>query len=213
MLREPLQESSWTLDTSGAAFRSGVEKSEFFARWLIGTFTTVGDAVLDCLVGCGSMATECKRLHRHCISIEKDVVIFKEENSRKSSEESSPVRKEQERRGRLHSYKQDIKLGRDGSTKAKHRYHKQRVTETESDTKNVTEVSDHSRWRMDTGKTSRRKEKPIRHRSGTLDGHYKRDRGPDLKIACPIFKGKKHDDPDVHIQAFEQYAELKHIME
>ncbi|MCO5594057.1 hypothetical protein L7F22_048078 [Adiantum nelumboides] len=41
MLQEPLRESSWTLDTSGAAFRSGVEKSEFFARWLIGTFTTV----------------------------------------------------------------------------------------------------------------------------------------------------------------------------
>ncbi|MCO5570404.1 hypothetical protein L7F22_024125 [Adiantum nelumboides] len=83
----------------------------------------------------------------------------------------------------------------------------------ESDTENVTEESDHSRWRMDIGRTSRRKEKPVRHRSGTLDGHYKRDRGPNLKIACPIFKGKKHDDPDVHIQAFEQYAELKHIME
>ncbi|MCO5593559.1 hypothetical protein L7F22_047573 [Adiantum nelumboides] len=26
-------------------------------------------------------------------------------------------------------------------------------------------------------------------------------------------KEKKHDDPDVHIQAFEQYAKLKHIME
>ncbi|MCO5556831.1 hypothetical protein L7F22_010384 [Adiantum nelumboides] len=66
---------------------------------------------------------------------------------------------------------------------------------------------------MDNGKTSRRKKKPVRHRSGTLDDHYKRDRGPDLKITSPIFKGKKHDDPDVHIQAFEQYAELKHIME
>ncbi|MCO5546871.1 hypothetical protein L7F22_000308 [Adiantum nelumboides] len=77
MLQEPLRESSWTLDTSGAAFRSGVEKSKFFARWLIGTFTTVGDAVLDCLAGCGSMATECKRLRRHCISIEKDVVVFR----------------------------------------------------------------------------------------------------------------------------------------
>ncbi|MCO5584296.1 hypothetical protein L7F22_038220 [Adiantum nelumboides] len=77
MLREPLQESSWTLDTSGAAFRSGVEKSEFFASWLIGTCTTVGDVVLDCLAGCGGMATECKRLHRHCISIEKDVMVFR----------------------------------------------------------------------------------------------------------------------------------------
>ncbi|MCO5612641.1 hypothetical protein L7F22_066910 [Adiantum nelumboides] len=36
---------------------------------------------------------------------------------------------------------------------------------------------------------------------------------PDLKIACPIFKGKKHDDLDVHIQAFEYHAELKHILE
>ncbi|MCO5592650.1 hypothetical protein L7F22_046653 [Adiantum nelumboides] len=58
------------------AFRLGVEKSEFFARWLIGTFTTVGDVVLNCLARCGDMATECERLHRHCISIEKDVVAF-----------------------------------------------------------------------------------------------------------------------------------------
>ncbi|MCO5560841.1 hypothetical protein L7F22_014461 [Adiantum nelumboides] len=63
MLQEPLRKSSWTLDTSGAT-------------WLIGTFTTVGDDVLDCLAGCGDMATECKRLHWHCISIEKDVVVF-----------------------------------------------------------------------------------------------------------------------------------------
>ncbi|MCO5598439.1 hypothetical protein L7F22_052534 [Adiantum nelumboides] len=56
-------------------------------------------------------------------------------------------------------------------------------------------------------------EKPIRHRIETPDGHYKRDRGPDLKIACPIFKGKKHDDLDVHVQSFERYVELKHIME
>ncbi|MCO5603284.1 hypothetical protein L7F22_057433 [Adiantum nelumboides] len=73
MLREPLRESSWTLDTSGAAFRASVEKS----KWLIGTFTIVGDAVLDCMPGCGYMATECKRLHRYCISIEKDVVVFR----------------------------------------------------------------------------------------------------------------------------------------
>ncbi|MCO5561658.1 hypothetical protein L7F22_015279 [Adiantum nelumboides] len=66
---------------------------------------------------------------------------------------------------------------------------------------------------MDTGRTSRRKEKPVGDRSRTLDEHYKKDSGPDLKIACPIFKGKKHDDPYVHIQAFEQYAKLKHIME
>ncbi|MCO5568864.1 hypothetical protein L7F22_022566 [Adiantum nelumboides] len=41
----------------------------------------------------------------------------------------------------------------------------------------------------------------------------RKDKGPDLKIAHPIFKGKKHDDPDVHIQASEQYVELKHILE
>ncbi|MCO5607003.1 hypothetical protein L7F22_061194 [Adiantum nelumboides] len=87
------------------------------------------------------------------------------------------------------------------------------MTETEYDTKNVTKKSDHSRWRMDNGRINRRKEKPVGHRSGTIDGHNKKDRGPDLKIACPIFEGKNHDDPDVHIQAFEQYAELKHIME
>ncbi|MCO5607088.1 hypothetical protein L7F22_061280 [Adiantum nelumboides] len=51
------------------------------------------------------------------------------------------------------------------------------------------------------------------HRSKSLDGHYKKDRGPDLKIACPFFKGKKHDDPDVHNQESEQSAELKHILE
>ncbi|MCO5577084.1 hypothetical protein L7F22_030906 [Adiantum nelumboides] len=51
------------------------------------------------------------------------------------------------------------------------------------------------------------------HRSRTLDDHYRKDRGPDLKIACLIFKGKKHDDSNVHIQAFEQYVELKHILE
>ncbi|MCO5587874.1 hypothetical protein L7F22_041826 [Adiantum nelumboides] len=105
------------------------------------------------------------------------------------------------------------KLGRDGSTRVKHGYHKQRMTETKSDTENVTEESDHSMWKMGTDRASRRKEKPIGNRSRTPDGHYKKDRGPDLKIACPIFKGKKHNDPDVHIQAFEQYAELKHILE
>ncbi|MCO5608468.1 hypothetical protein L7F22_062678 [Adiantum nelumboides] len=63
-------------DTSGAAFQLDVEKSKFFARWLIGTLTTAGDDVLHCLAGCGGMATECKWLHRHCISIEKDVVVF-----------------------------------------------------------------------------------------------------------------------------------------
>ncbi|MCO5586688.1 hypothetical protein L7F22_040630 [Adiantum nelumboides] len=66
---------------------------------------------------------------------------------------------------------------------------------------------------MNINKVSRRKERAKGHRSRSPDGRYKKDRGPNLKIACPIFKGKKHDDPDVHIQAFEQYAELKHILE
>ncbi|MCO5601419.1 hypothetical protein L7F22_055540 [Adiantum nelumboides] len=66
---------------------------------------------------------------------------------------------------------------------------------------------------MKIGKASRRKERTEGHKSKSLDGLYKKDIGPYLKIACPIFKGKKHDDPDVHIQAFEQYAELKHILE
>ncbi|MCO5577336.1 hypothetical protein L7F22_031165 [Adiantum nelumboides] len=88
-----------------------------------------------------------------------------------------------------------------------------RVTETESDTGNGTEESDHSRWKIGTGRASRRKERSVGHRNRTLDGHYRKDRGPNLKITCPIFKGKKHDDPDVHIQTFEQYVELKHILE
>ncbi|MCO5550320.1 hypothetical protein L7F22_003804 [Adiantum nelumboides] len=67
---------------------------------------------------------------------------------------------------------------------------------------------------MNTGRSSRRKDTEEWHKSRSLGGgHYKKDRGPDLKIACPIFKGKEHDDPDVHIHAFEQYAELKHILE
>ncbi|MCO5572898.1 hypothetical protein L7F22_026659 [Adiantum nelumboides] len=68
---------------------------------------------------------------------------------------------------------------------------------------------------MNTGGSSRRRREREGewHKSRSLAGHYKRDKGPDLKIACPIFKGKKHDDLDVHIQAFEQYAELKCILE
>ncbi|MCO5600233.1 hypothetical protein L7F22_054343 [Adiantum nelumboides] len=69
------------------------------------------------------------------------------------------------------------------------------------------------RWRMGTCKASTRKEKLVGHRSRTLDGHYKKDKGPDLKIECPIFKGKKHDDPDVHIQAFEQKLKKAFILE
>ncbi|MCO5555522.1 hypothetical protein L7F22_009067 [Adiantum nelumboides] len=34
-----------------------------------------------------------------------------------------------------------------------------------------------------------------------------------LPLSGRMLGGKKHDDPEVHIQAFEQYAELKHILE
>ncbi|MCO5610171.1 hypothetical protein L7F22_064406 [Adiantum nelumboides] len=106
------------------------------------------------------------------------------------------------------------KIGRDGSTRKKHRYHMDRVTKTlEFDTGNGTEESDHSKWRMRTGKASTKKERLVGHRSKSLDGHYKKDMGLDLKIAFPIFEGKKHDDPEVHIQEFEQQVELKHILE
>ncbi|MCO5596260.1 hypothetical protein L7F22_050320 [Adiantum nelumboides] len=66
---------------------------------------------------------------------------------------------------------------------------------------------------MGIGRASRRKGRSVGHKSKTLDGPYKKDKGFDLKIACPIFKKKKHDELDVHKQAFEQYAELKHILE
>ncbi|MCO5587242.1 hypothetical protein L7F22_041189 [Adiantum nelumboides] len=122
------------------------------------------------------------------------------ERSRREDEDLTDARKK-------------YRLGRDGLTRVKHEYHKQRMTKIESDTDNGTEKSDHSRWKMGTGRASRRKEKLLGYRSRTLDGHYKKDRCPDLKIACPTFRGKKHDDLDVHIQAFEQYAELKHILE
>ncbi|MCO5581142.1 hypothetical protein L7F22_035019 [Adiantum nelumboides] len=107
----------------------------------------------------------------------------------------------------------DPRQGEMGPARVKHRYHMERVIESEFDSGNGTKESDHSRWRMGTGKASRRKERSLGHKSRSLDGHYRKDRDPDLKIACPIFKGKKHDDTDVHIQAFEQYAKLKHILE
>ncbi|MCO5593826.1 hypothetical protein L7F22_047844 [Adiantum nelumboides] len=59
----------------------------------------------------------------------------------------------------------------------------------------------------------RRKREGECHKSKSPAGHHRRDKGPDLKIACLVFTEKKHDDLDVHIQAFEQYAELKHILE
>ncbi|MCO5580009.1 hypothetical protein L7F22_033875 [Adiantum nelumboides] len=103
--------------------------------------------------------------------------------------------------------------GRNGSTRAKDRYHSRRVTESDTDIGTGTDESSQSRWKMNIGKASRKKEREEWHRSKSPEGHYRKDRGPDLKIACPIFNGKKHDDPDVHIQAFEHYAELKHILE
>ncbi|MCO5575008.1 hypothetical protein L7F22_028805 [Adiantum nelumboides] len=89
----------------------------------------------------------------------------------------------------------------------------ERVVKIESDTCNGTEKSYHSRRKMGTNRANRRKERSIGHRRKTLDDHYMKDKGPNLKIACPIFKGKKHDGPYVHIQDFEQYVELKHILE
>ncbi|MCO5554061.1 hypothetical protein L7F22_007587 [Adiantum nelumboides] len=94
-------------------------------------------------------------------------------------------------------------------------------TETETEPQYQNEETDFDLGRRDTEITlsdastraSRRKERSVGHRSRTSDRHYRKDRGLDLKIACPIFNGKKHDDADVHIQAFEQYAELKHILE
>ncbi|MCO5584793.1 hypothetical protein L7F22_038725 [Adiantum nelumboides] len=87
------------------------------------------------------------------------------------------------------------------------------MTEIESET--GTDESDQSKWKMRTRKATRKKERTEGHKSRSLVGHYRKhqDEGPDLKTACPIFKVKKHDDPIVHIQAFEQYAELKHIAE
>ncbi|MCO5600137.1 hypothetical protein L7F22_054245 [Adiantum nelumboides] len=101
--------------------------------------------------------------------------------------------------------------GRYGSTRKKHSYHKDRVTESNFDTGIGTDESNQSRWKMRTNMAST-KERTIGQKSRSLDGHYKKDKGPNFKIACPIFKGKKHDDTDVHIQAFEHYAELKHIL-
>ncbi|MCO5556822.1 hypothetical protein L7F22_010375 [Adiantum nelumboides] len=95
----------------------------------------------------------------------------------------------------------------------KHRYQMERVTEFESDTGNGTEESDHSRWKMRTGRANRRKERSEGHTRRTPESRYRKDKGLDLKIAYPSFKGKRHDDLNVHIQAFEQYAELKHILE
>ncbi|MCO5597128.1 hypothetical protein L7F22_051203 [Adiantum nelumboides] len=74
-----------------------------------------------------------------------------------------------------------------------HGYHTQRMTETESDTDNGTEESDHSRWKMGTGKASRRKEKPVGHMSRTPDGHYKKDKGPDLKSSSSSSESSEDD--------------------
>lgn len=46
-------------------------------RWLLGTFTEVGDAVLDCFAGCGGMAQQCRNLKRHCVSVEIDASVFR----------------------------------------------------------------------------------------------------------------------------------------
>ncbi|MCO5564850.1 hypothetical protein L7F22_018518 [Adiantum nelumboides] len=68
---------------------------------------------------------------------------------------------------------------------------------------------------MKTRKATRKEERTVVHKSKSHVDYYRRhlEKNPDLKIACPIFKGKRHDDLDVHNQAFKQYAELKHIAE
>ncbi|MCO5579102.1 hypothetical protein L7F22_032955 [Adiantum nelumboides] len=104
-----------------------------------------------------------------------------------------------------------------GSTIKQHNYHRERVIESDSDTGTGTYESNQSKWKMRTSKASKKKERIEGHRSKSPDlkiaCHYRKDKGLDLKIACPFFKGKKHDDPDLHILAFEQYVELKHILE
>ncbi|MCO5568460.1 hypothetical protein L7F22_022159 [Adiantum nelumboides] len=104
---------------------------------------------------------------------------------------------------------------RNEPARANNRYQSRRGTELYFDTGTGTDGSDQSKWRMNIGgSTIRRREREGEwHKSRSPACHHRRDKGPDLKIACPIFKRKKHDDLDVHIQAFEQYAELKHILE
>ncbi|MCO5579996.1 hypothetical protein L7F22_033862 [Adiantum nelumboides] len=57
--------------------REGVERTPQLNRWLLGTFTEVGNAVLDCFAGCGGMVQQCGNLKRHCVSVEVDATVFR----------------------------------------------------------------------------------------------------------------------------------------
>ena len=45
-------------------------------RWMLGTFTTQGDVVLDYFAGTGKLAKACLQLQRHCISVEMDEACY-----------------------------------------------------------------------------------------------------------------------------------------
>lgn len=44
-------------------------------RWLVKTFTSDGDAVLDAFAGCGGLGRECQALGRHYLGIESDIEL------------------------------------------------------------------------------------------------------------------------------------------
>ncbi|MCO5553847.1 hypothetical protein L7F22_007373 [Adiantum nelumboides] len=62
----------WRIYHYGEPLRPGVEKSTQFARWLLGTLTEMGDAVMDIFASTGRVVSQCLTLHQHCISIEVD---------------------------------------------------------------------------------------------------------------------------------------------
>ncbi|MCO5553605.1 hypothetical protein L7F22_007130 [Adiantum nelumboides] len=75
MLWEPSASDAfkpWRTYHNGKPLCPGVEKSTQFSRWLLGTSTEMGDAVMDIFAGIGGVASQCLTLHRHCISIEVD---------------------------------------------------------------------------------------------------------------------------------------------
>ncbi|MCO5604422.1 hypothetical protein L7F22_058587 [Adiantum nelumboides] len=140
-------------------------------------------------------------------------------SSRRRTAERAQQRAQRTERGRQREVDQSDtsrRSRRNESTRAHDRYQSRQGTESDSDTSTGTDGSNQSKWRMHSGGSSRRRRRERQgewHKIRSPTGHHRRDKGPDLKIACHIFKGKQHDDPDVHIQAFEQYAELKHIEE
>lgn len=44
-------------------------------RWLLKTFTSEGDVILDAFAGCGGLGRECEELHRHYLGIENDLEL------------------------------------------------------------------------------------------------------------------------------------------